>query len=222
MIGRSRSLQASSVAWYAGHALLALGLGELDDQDRVLARQADQHDEADLREDVDVHLAPSARRRPSRAGTSARPGSPPAAATSSRTARRAPGRRGRRPGMKTIHGRVAGLRAGDSASSVHSCASTAAARLGDDLVHQLDGLARADARGRAAVDRRRRGTCCSARSCTGPVDVADRRPSCRTGPCRRRSLRILSCLRSSICLRKLASPWTFTCQVRPNRLKSLT
>ena len=30
-------------------------LGELDDQDRVLARQAHQHQKADLREDVDVH-----------------------------------------------------------------------------------------------------------------------------------------------------------------------
>ena len=29
--------------------------GELDDQDGVLGRQADQHDEADLREDVVVH-----------------------------------------------------------------------------------------------------------------------------------------------------------------------
>ena len=35
-------------------ARLALLLGELDDQDGVLAGQADQHHEADLREDVDV------------------------------------------------------------------------------------------------------------------------------------------------------------------------
>src|SRR6185312_13027737 len=38
-----------------GDPFLAPGLGELDDQDRVLARQADQDDEADSREDVDVH-----------------------------------------------------------------------------------------------------------------------------------------------------------------------
>ena len=37
-----------------------------------------------------------------------------------------------------------------------------------------------------------------------------------------RSLRTCSRVRSSICLRKLASPWTLTCQVRPKRLKSLT
>ena len=37
-----------------------------------------------------------------------------------------------------------------------------------------------------------------------------------------RWFRTRSPVRSSICLRKLASPWTFTCQVRPNRLKSLT
>jgi hypothetical protein len=34
-------------------SMLALA-GELDDQDRVLARQADQHDQADLGEDVVV------------------------------------------------------------------------------------------------------------------------------------------------------------------------
>ena len=32
-------------------------LGEFDDQDRVLGRQADQHDEADLRIDVHLHAA---------------------------------------------------------------------------------------------------------------------------------------------------------------------
>ena len=53
-IGRSRSRQASSAACRRGLARVAVVLGELDDQDRVLARQADQHDEADLREDVDV------------------------------------------------------------------------------------------------------------------------------------------------------------------------
>ena len=54
---------------------LLLGLaGELDDQDGVLGGQADQHDEADLRQDVVVHAAQqqAADRRP--AGTSARSG----------------------------------------------------------------------------------------------------------------------------------------------------
>ena len=52
-----------------------------------------------------------------------------------------------------------------------------------------------------AVDRRPTGTCCSASTITGPLDVADvdqRRPA---APSRRRSLRTLSCLRSSTCLR---------------------
>ena len=46
----------------ARHAGLALLLGELDDQDGVLAGQADQHHEADLREDVDVHVRRCSRR----------------------------------------------------------------------------------------------------------------------------------------------------------------
>ncbi len=39
----------------AGTPSLLAVAGELDDQDRVLAGQARQHDEADLDEDVDVH-----------------------------------------------------------------------------------------------------------------------------------------------------------------------
>ena len=50
-IGRSRSRHASSVACAGASPGLVPLLGELDDQDGVLARQADQHDEADLRED---------------------------------------------------------------------------------------------------------------------------------------------------------------------------
>ena len=40
-----------------GRAFLLAVAGELDDQDGVLAGQADQHHEADLHEDVDVHAA---------------------------------------------------------------------------------------------------------------------------------------------------------------------
>ena len=40
-------------------SLLVQLAGELDDQDRVLARQPDQHDQADLHEDVDRRLARS-------------------------------------------------------------------------------------------------------------------------------------------------------------------
>ena len=49
-------------------------LGEFDDQNGVLGRKADQHDEADLREDVVVLPAQHARRRSTRSGTSARSG----------------------------------------------------------------------------------------------------------------------------------------------------
>ena len=73
-IGRSRSRHASSVASRRGTPASWLLLGELDDQDRVLAGQADQHHEADLREDAHVHAGQIRRRRASRAGTSAPPG----------------------------------------------------------------------------------------------------------------------------------------------------
>ena len=43
--------------------LLAPPLGELDDQDRVLGGQADEHDEADLRIDVDLQAAQPQRRQ---------------------------------------------------------------------------------------------------------------------------------------------------------------
>ena len=52
-IGRSRSRHASTRRLGLGLALAMQLAGELDDQDRVLARQADQHDQADLHEDVD-------------------------------------------------------------------------------------------------------------------------------------------------------------------------
>ena len=53
-IGRSRSRDASSVA-SRGHSLFLPLFGELDDQDGVLAGQPDEHDESDLRENVDFH-----------------------------------------------------------------------------------------------------------------------------------------------------------------------
>ena len=39
-----------------GHARVALLPGKLNDQNRILARQANQYHEADLSEDVDVHV----------------------------------------------------------------------------------------------------------------------------------------------------------------------
>ena len=56
MMGRSRRWQAARVAWYLRLPDLVLGLGVFDNQDRVLTGQADQHDEADLGEDVDIHV----------------------------------------------------------------------------------------------------------------------------------------------------------------------
>ena len=51
-IGRRRSFAPSSAASMRPSALLVFHLGELDDEDGVLGRETDQHDEADLRVDV--------------------------------------------------------------------------------------------------------------------------------------------------------------------------
>ena len=56
-IGRSRMRHASSAASTAVAALLLELARELDDQDRVLAREADEHEEPDLGEDVVVAAA---------------------------------------------------------------------------------------------------------------------------------------------------------------------
>ena len=57
-IGRKRSFAASSAASTSGLPCVVLHLRELDDQNRVLRGEADQHDQADLREHVvDVALA---------------------------------------------------------------------------------------------------------------------------------------------------------------------
>ena len=56
-IGRNRSFAASSADFdRAPLPCVVLHLRELDDQDRVLRGEADEHDQADLREDV-VHVA---------------------------------------------------------------------------------------------------------------------------------------------------------------------
>ena len=57
-IGRRRERAAWTAASIRVHALLLLGLArELDDQDRVLGGQRDQHDQPDLGEDVVVEPA---------------------------------------------------------------------------------------------------------------------------------------------------------------------
>ena len=84
---RSRRLRASHRGRLAGRALF---LREFDDQNRILAGQTDEHDESDLRENIHVVARQAALRSPSRADTSARPKSPPAATTSFRIAPRAP------------------------------------------------------------------------------------------------------------------------------------
>ena len=63
-IGRRRSRAPRQRRVDERLALLVLVLGELDDQDGVLGRQADQHDQADLRVDVVLEArAARARRR---------------------------------------------------------------------------------------------------------------------------------------------------------------
>ena len=56
-IGRRRSLEPSTAASRICDAFLAFHLGELDDEDGVLGRQADEHDQADLRIHVHVEVA---------------------------------------------------------------------------------------------------------------------------------------------------------------------
>ena len=53
-----RSLQSGHLerGLEARHSFLLLDLGELDHEDGVFAGQADQHDEADLRENVGIHF----------------------------------------------------------------------------------------------------------------------------------------------------------------------
>ena len=56
-IGRRRSRAPSSAASTRPQAALEPGLRELDDQDRVLGGEPDQHHEADLPEDVEGEAA---------------------------------------------------------------------------------------------------------------------------------------------------------------------
>ena len=56
-IGRRRSFEPSHGRVENLDAFLAFHLGELDDEDRVLGRQPDEHDQADLRIDVQVEVA---------------------------------------------------------------------------------------------------------------------------------------------------------------------
>jgi hypothetical protein len=55
-IGRRRRRAPSSAASASGLPFLEFVLGELDDQNRVLGRQADQHHQSDLRVDVVLDL----------------------------------------------------------------------------------------------------------------------------------------------------------------------
>ena len=73
-IGRSRSCAARTAASIGGHARGLVLTGELDDQDRVLRGERDQHDQADLRQHIIVHARAGARRPSPQAGTSARSG----------------------------------------------------------------------------------------------------------------------------------------------------
>ena len=56
-IGRKRKRHASMAASIGDMPFVLFLLGEFDDQDRVFAREADEHDQADLREDVVVAAA---------------------------------------------------------------------------------------------------------------------------------------------------------------------
>ena len=72
MIGPQAELRGLHGRLEAALAVLALLLGELDDEHRILAGQARQDHETDLREDVVIHAAEHARRPGRRAGSWAR------------------------------------------------------------------------------------------------------------------------------------------------------
>ena len=168
-IGRSRSRHASSVASRRGTPASLLLLGELDDQDRVLARQADQHHEADLREDVDVHARPASRRRSSTSrhiGTTRMTASGSdqlsyCAASTRKTSTTA--------SAKTIMAVLPACSSQVGQLGPLVGHRRAAARCSASCSIDVDRLAGADARRGVAVDRRRRGTCCSASATSGPL-----------------------------------------------------
>ncbi len=56
-MGRKRRLRSGQRSLEQGCALVVLHLGELDDQNGILGRQADQHDQTDLGVDIVVELA---------------------------------------------------------------------------------------------------------------------------------------------------------------------
>ena len=92
-IGRSRMRPASTRGLEDRQAALAQLLGELDDQDRVLGREADQHHEPDLAEHVVGEAAQQLRAEAADDGERHAEQDDERAAPSSRTARRAPGTR---------------------------------------------------------------------------------------------------------------------------------
>ena len=222
-IGRSRSWHASSVASRRSTPAVALELGELDDQDRVLARQADQHDEADLREDVDVRARPwhtPASEPSTHIGTTriTASGSDQLsywAASTRNTNTTDEGEDRSCRCCRRLHLEVRRSR------STRYAMRRRQLLLGQ-LLHQRDRLAGADARRGVAVDRRRR-VHVVARQDQRAVDLAARRPACRAAPSRRCVLRTLQPLarRRPRC-GTARRPGRSTCQVRPKRLKSLT
>ena len=223
MIGRSRSWQASSVASRRGTPASRCCLGELDDQDRVLAGQADQHDEADLREDVDVHPRHDARRPSEQSrhiGTTriTASGSDQLSYWAASTRNTSTTARSEDAAWPCCRSGAAGR-----ASSVHSSRiDSGQVLVGDDRLHQRDGLAGADPGAGVAVDGGG-GVHVVADDHHRAADVRERRPACPSGTMSPSVVADLAAAsRSSTCLRKAASAWTLTCQVRPKRLKSLT
>ena len=136
-------------------ALLDELLRELDDQDRVLRREADRREQADLEVDVVRLLADAASRPPRRARRAARRASPRPGSTSSRRARRGTGtrraaraRRASARSRRTVCSSYERPVPVDSRCPRGSCVA--------ELLHRRHRLARARARRRLALDRDRR------------------------------------------------------------------
>ena len=203
MIGRKRSWQASSVASQASTPVFALRLGELDDQDRVLARQADQHQEADLRENVDVHLgdhdADDRAQQAHRHDEDDRQRQRPAFVLGRQHQEHQHDRQQEDP-----HRRVAGLQLQQRQLGPLGAHRSAAIRSSAAVFQMRDRLAGTGIRPGVGVDGGRRDTCCSAspspaRSCSATVAKS------ASGTISPRSLRTFSCLMSSIVWRILVA-----------------
>ena len=219
-------------------ARLALPLGELDDQDCILAGQADQHDEADLREDVDVGLGGAGNRIVQMAADANRMPRARACTPKIALSRHMGTTRITASGMRPTfilrgkhekhrqdgepengHRRVARLNL--QVGHVRPFQShTGQKFLVGKMFHQIDGLPRADSRPGGPIDGggREHVVAVDDQRAVHLADVGQRAQ-------RHHPAGVVADLQPPDLFDAVAerpSAWAITCQVRPKRLKSLT